>query len=436
MRWDRFWAMTALAGAVWPSSARAAGAHPLRIEEAVALALSRSEIAKIADEEVIVADAAVEKARVGFLPTMVATGNDVQRPYVVRSPSSGAITQPSNIATAGGTITQPLLNASAWPLYRQAERLRDAQEASSEDQKRLLAFGAATTFLQVLSVEQVRDAAQRRLDTAKATLADTQARVSAGLNSSNDVTRAQLGVASSVEEVANDDGSVRRAYVSLELVLNAEITPPLAPPTVALKAAAQPLGPLDKLVASAEGRRLDLVASKHAARAAHLFADEPLLRIVPVVGLAAGVTGTSNPGATGRSTDETLTGTLTWTLYDAGNRYADKHSRDATARIADLQMQLLERQIRSDVGTAVASLQSSQAAFQAAADAVNASRKSVDETATLYRQGLATALELTDANDARFEAEVAYVGAEFAMALAYLALRQAMGLDPLGTVLS
>ena len=66
---------------------------------------------------------------------------------------------------------------------------------------------------------------------------------------------------------------------------------------------------------------------------------------------------------------------------------------------------------------------------------MTAARKNVEETATLYRQGLATALELTDANDSRFEAEIGYSGAEYAMALAYLALRQAVGLDPIGTEL-
>ena len=62
--------------------------------------------------------------------------------------------------------------------------------------------------------------------------------------------------------------------------------------------------------------------------------------------------------------------------------------------------------------------------------------KSADETGTLYKQGLATALELTDANDSRFEADVGLVSAELATALAYLSLRQAMGLDPLGTELN
>jgi hypothetical protein len=40
-----------------------------------------------------------------------------------------------------------------------------------------------------------------------------------------------------------------------------------------------------------------------------------------------------------------------------------------------------------------------------------------------------------DANDSRFTAEVNYAAAEFAMAQAYLSLRQALGLDALGTEL-
>jgi len=65
----------------------------------------------------------------------------------------------------------------------------------------------------------------------------------------------------------------------------------------------------------------------------------------------------------------------------------------------------------------------------------DAAQQNVDETAILYRQGLAKAIELIDANDSRFTADVNYAGAQYSMAVAYLNLRQAMGLDPLGTEL-
>ncbi len=428
----RLWLATLVVASFVPAVALAAD-HPLTIDEAVQLALSRNERARVADEQITVAAAAVEKARVAFLPLVTATGSDLGRPYSVER--NGATVTPSNQATSAATFSQPLVNIPAWPLYRQAQRLLDAQQATSKDAKRVLEFDAANAFINALSVEAVLDAANRRLETSKSSLAYAQARVDAQLNSSNDVTRAQLDLASAVREVASDDGNVKRAYLALAFVTNNHVDPPLAPPAPTLKAAANPLAAIKDLVAFAVASRLDLVASKHAARAAQLFADEPLLRIVPTLGLAGTVTAASLPFSSGRNTDESLTASLTWQIYDAGNRYADKHSRDAQQRIADLNLMTLQRSIATDVETAAAALGSAQAAYRAAADAVTASQKNVEETSTLYRQGLATALELTDANDSRFEAEVNYAGAEFAMALAYLALREAMGLEPLGTEL-
>jgi outer membrane protein TolC len=154
-----------------------------------------------------------------------------------------------------------------------------------------------------------------------------------------------------------------------------------------------------------------------------------------VLGLQGQALVTSNSAATGRWNDESLQATLTWSLYDGGVRYADKHSRDAQAQIADLNFQQLARSVDAQVRAAAALLSAAQAAFRVAQDAVKASRQNVDETAILYRQGLAKAIELVDANDSRFTAEVNYAGAQYTMAEAYLALRQAMGLDPLGTEL-
>jgi len=61
-----------------------------------------------------------------------------------------------------------------------------------------------------------------------------------------------------------------------------------------------------------------------------------------------------------------------------------------------------------------------------------AARRNADEVNELYRQGLATALELADATQQLFEAEVAEVTARYRMAQAYLAVREARGISPAG----
>jgi outer membrane protein TolC len=403
-------------------------AASLRLEEAVRLALARNERAQISDLQVTVAEAGVERARAGFLPTVALTGSDTQH-------FNTAGNAASNIGNSSATINQPIVNAPAWPLYGQAKSLELAQRAQNVDDKRLLAFNAATAFFAVLNADDFLQASQRQLDMAKANLADTQARADAGLTSSNDVTRAKVDIGSAARQVEVDKGALENAIVQLEYTINARVTGQLVPPEATLGAAQQSPGQLNALVQLALDRRPDVLAAKHSASAAHDFAKEPLLRIVPTLGVQGALTGTTNPPPAGHWNDETLAATLTWTLYDAGVRYADKHSRDAQATIADLSLQQLVRNVDAQVRGSVALLVSAQAALLVAKDAMDSARQSVDETAILYRQGLAKAIELVDANDTRFTAEVNYAGAEYAMALAYLNVRQSVGLDPLGTEL-
>jgi outer membrane protein TolC len=210
----------------------------------------------------------------------------------------------------------------------------------------------------------------------------------------------------------------------------------LTRPDPILAAAERPLGPADALVRFALEHRPDVLVDKNAALAAHHFAAEPMMRLVPSIGLTGTASGTTNtPIATKAWNQETVAATLSWTIYDAGARYADKHSRDAQATIADLNLEQLSRNVDAQVRGAMALLVAAQAEFQVAAQARDAANLNVDETAILYKQGLAKAIELVDANDSRFTAEVNYAVAQYSMAEAYLGLRQALGLDPLGTEL-
>ncbi len=403
-------------------------AFPLTLDQAVQLALSRNERAKISDLNVVVADAAVEKAFTAFLPALVGTASGVQH--------ATAIKPPSNSGTAALTVTQPLLNAPAFPLYAQARRLADAQRAQNVDDKRLLGYTAASAFFAVLNAQDIVTAALRQLDNARANLASTQARTQAQLSSTNDATKAQVDMAGAQREVESDKGVLDNALVQLAFTLYSPLPTELLPPTPTLDAADKGVTGIDTLVRFADDHRPDVQVSKYQAVAARDFASEPLLRIVPTIGLQGQVVDTTTESAlTGRHDDETLTATATWTIFDNGGRYADKHSRDAQGDIADLNYQLLMRSVDAQVRGNAALLASAQSAFHVAADTVKYARQNVDETEILYRQGLATALELVTANDSRFTAEVNYATAQFGMAQAYLGLRQALGLDVLGTEL-
>ncbi|HET9991636.1 MAG TPA: TolC family protein [Kofleriaceae bacterium] len=401
------------------SSARADDS--LTLDQAIQLALTRNERAAISDLQTVQADAAVERAHVAFLPVLNASGNDTIHP----------IDTPKNTAQGALTLQQPLIVLSAFPLLAQAKHNLDAQRAQTAEDKRQLMFDVAKAYFGVLLAQEVVAAAQKKLDTATADVADTDAQFKAQLVSSNDVTRAQISLSTSVRELSQDRSQLATAYIELGFIINAPAPTNLVAPTALLDAGKQAAPAADTLVNQSLAARPDLVARKDSALAAHDFAREPRYRYLPTLSLIGQLTATSNAGMNGHDVDGSIQFAASWSIYDAGARSADIRSRDAAAEIADLQTKELVRAIDSDVRTAATQLTAAQQALAAAQDAVTASRKSASETAILYKQGLAKAIELVDANEQRFTAEVSYAEAEFSVASAYLALRQAIGQGPL-----
>jgi len=393
----------------------------LTLESAIQLAMTRNERAAIADLDVSSAEANVSLTRTRFLPLVESSGNVTYRPR----------DEPATSAQAVLALSQPLFDPSAFPLHGQAKHELLARRAARTDERRRLAFDTANAFFAVLLADQVVQAAQRKVETAHANVATTDAQVKAQLVSSNDVTRAQISQATAVRDLATSTGNLRAAYVELELLLDTKIAAGLAPPTELLAAGQRPVHAGAQIVTSSVARRADLVANKELARAAHDFAREPRMRYLPAIELGGQLSVTSDFPSGGHALDALVAINARWTLFDSGTRSAEARSRTARARIADLETSRLARSIAAEVRSAAALLASRQAALTAAGTAREAARKGAREAEILYRQGLAKAIELVDANDQRFIAEVNYATSEFDVARAYLTLRLAMGFQPL-----
>jgi outer membrane protein TolC len=396
---------------------------PLTLERAVSLALERNERAAIAETTVEAAEARLSRARTAFLPRVDISGNwrnDFEETSTDRTLSTAAL------------LTQPVFDARVFPLYRQARFQREATRFTAADTRRLLAFDAAATFLATLSLEQVRLAAENRRQFAQTNLDDVRARFEAGLVSSNDVTRAELELATAVRGVAQSSGDVQASRIDLETLLKTEVNGPLAMPAGLLQAAAQTPSATETQVAEAQTRRPDLAAARANVEALRAFSQEPAARFLPSV-LFNAQTRNINDGRIFDRTNEGFFGfTFAWPVFDAGLRRAETLERTALVRGAELQLQFEQRNVERELRSAAVQLATEQASLREAAAALRAARKNAEETNALYREGLASALELADANQRLFESEVAEVTARYRMAVAYLAWREASGIGPVG----
>lgn len=394
-------------------------AEPLRLDEAVRLSLASNERALKAPLRVDQAEGSLHRARDAFFPTLVLGSQ-----YAI-TPNGRTTTA----VTGGLTLNQPILNPSAFPLYAQAKHNLASEKWGAAQDVRQLAFDTAKAFMGTLATERVLAASNRRLDTAKANHDYAEARVTAGLASSNDVTRADVEIASASATVVNAQANVDRAYITLSFLLGKPVPPGLAVPEV-LTRSSMAYEPKDADIQAAFDRRYDVRSAHEKVEAAKDFAKEPLYRLIPSVSAQAALRFDPDPVGSAKKFDETIALNLTWNIFDAGFRYADREVRTAQLKSAELDEKLLRRTVETDIRLALVSLRSARKQFDIAETGVTAARKSLDETTILYQQGLAKQIEFTNATLSVFDAELTRESARLTMEQAYLDLRQALGMDP------
>ena len=408
--------------------AEAPAAAPLTLEQAVVLASERNERAQAAQQRAEAADARVARARAFFFPELTLTGA-----YTRRSPSTAG----NGLgATAVARVT--LFDARGFPLYRAARLEGEAAELESLEARRLVGFEAADAFLTTLGSQQVYEAAVRRLEFARQNLLDARARAEAGLASTNDVTRAELEVANAEVQLAQARGGAETSRLELGYLLVSPVEGPLALPEPLLGQALRPDEGLLSLAPGAGERRLDVLSARLRVQALESSAREPLARLFPTLGVTgqyrfagAGTTG-GQGGDFGGAGSGFISVDLTWNVFDGGERYAERRERVALARAAELESTARTRRVDVDIERARVELRNAQAALKQSELATEQARKNAEETAILYRQGLSTALAVSDAALRLFEAEVSLARARYSLGVALLDLRAAVGLDPLG----
>ena len=411
-------------------------AGPLTFEQAVDRTIERNERAKISHLNTTASQARLSQARAFFFPTLGVGANYTRQGWAaVSAGGQPLVVQEPNALSAVAAARWTVFDARGIPLYRAAARELEATKLESADSRRLLAFEAGDAFLQTLSSQAVVDAARRRVDFAQQAVKDSGSRQAAGLVSVNDVTRAQLEAATAERELTRATSTAETARIQLAWLLDAapgELDA-LERPAALLETAASASPELSaQALAKAQDSRLDVAAAVARAAQAGALSDEPNARLFPTLSLVAQYRLTNEPGLSGRVGGGSFGVDLAWALFDGGDRYGERRQRLAEAQSASLQARLRQRKVAFDVQAALVSLKSAQASLAQAKVASDVAQKNATETEELYRQGLASTLQVADASLRRFEAEVELARGQYGLALSLLDLRAAIGVDPLG----
>lgn len=339
--------------------------------------------------------------------------------------------QPEESTTWTAAVRVPLLVPTAWFDVAAAREAQRATRASTDAARLALRAALAQSAHQAVAAEELVAATQHAVENADELVRSATRRVEAGTAAPLEVTRARAELVKRQSDLAGARAAVEAAWLGVGVMLGRREPVHVQVPEVegAPGATAPELeAPAQDLVGEALGRRPELEAQVAQRRAAEAGIRSAWARLVPQVSASASASHADVPFLTGKKDAWRATLDLTWTLYDGGYRYGKLRQAEAQAAGAraglDAQRLAVEREVldgQRNLRVAAERLRLAHAQAELAADTAASIRRS-------FAAGVASSLDVIDANDRLYLAESGLADARARLAQAGIALRLALGL--------
>ena len=153
---------------------------------------------------------------------------------------------------------------------------------------------------------------------------------------------------------------------------------------------------------------------------------------LPILSATGNYRVTQNTGWSGDPDSWDIVVSLDWIIYDGGLRRAERLDRESERRVSRLRSRLLKREIRKEVRQAQRDLNTADATLETARERERLAELNHEAVRARYGAGLATSLEVVQANDDLVQARISAIVEALNLALRRLDLLKSLGLDPLG----
>lgn len=337
-----------------------------------------------------------------------------------------------NAQASFGGVFVPDVNGR---LRRQLEQARAVSASAGYDvidARRLIAAGVAANYIELKRTRARLDLLDFSLDLQNQTLDIVKARRRAGLAAALDVERAAADLARTRAQRGLIELSQARALYGLALLLGQAPNKRLAAPRddeetpqVPAYQGASPLG----LPADVLRRRPDVLAAEANLMAASAAIGIAQADLFPSLRIPGSITG--NRGDNGfaffSGAAALISATIDVPLIDAGRRRAQVRTARANARAALANYELAVLASLQDVETALVAVDAFGDRQRDLASAVSSSEAAFEQLNALYREGLATFIDILDAQRTLIASRESFVDVEAALATAYVDLYTAAG---------
>lgn len=188
-----------------------------------------------------------------------------------------------------------------------------------------------------------------------------------------------------------------------------------------------PEGSVEDLLRVGLENRKDLKAARAQEELADRLVKSAWWQFAPVLSAQGQFIWANVAGFTGTNTSWNVQLVASLNIFDGLRRYADLDDARSARRQAEANRKNLAREVVRDIKTSLLDLESARANLAKARAQVELASENADLVRSQYDAGVATYLDVTDALNARFAAEVNAVTEELNVQVASLRLARAIG---------
>lgn len=412
-----------------------AAAEPLTLEDAFAHALRHNRNLLAGEENVRQAELQRRHAWTIMGPSLDAQATHAWQNEITSAlpgpdpagPPQEIVIRPAQTATMQLNATQPLFVGALIPALQAAGNQRRLARHNMDDAREQVLFNVANLYFNTVAAAEFVSLQEQSRENLVAHLDIARTRFEVGETPRMGVLQAQIELTRAEAALARARNDERNARAALANLLGMAEVPRLVSASELIAAATPAEFPEDP-AEQARTHRSDLLAAQSQVDLARDGRNTQWWQFSPSVIASGNIQRQTDPGAFGDEDMWMVAVTLNIPLIDRGSRIVSLQESFSQIRQAEILREATSNEIQLDLQTAQSQLEVTRQNLRVAYEQVALSEENFELTTLSFEHGLATSLDVIDANQALLSSQVNLIQEQFNLQLDTLNYFRAMGL--------
>jgi outer membrane protein TolC len=336
-----------------------------------------------------------------------------------------SVVGPYNYSSLQASLSQSLFDPVARRNWQSAKAGEQAAGLLAKDAHELVILAVGGTYLQVLSTAARVASQQAQVDNAQAIFQQAQARKAAGTNARIDVTRSQVQLQTEQQSLASLQADYRKQIIGLARLIGLPQDREIHL-TDALDSKAEPLPDAAQAIQQALLHRSDVQATAAQVKAAELAVSAARAERLPTASLN-GNYGVIGPNPASTHGVFAVTAAVSMPIWMGGRTGADIEQAQSVLHQRQAELADQRGRVEQAVRNALIELETAQGQVKVAESNKSLAADTLTQARDRFAAGVATTVEVVQAQQQVAGADSDYISSLFSMNLARLSLAREMG---------